>query len=449
MKKLYLILLILPLHTWGQAILNGDFESWNSTSSDELTGWYNSNSESVRQVGKLSVTKTSDSQSGFAIKLETVSNGSDTAGAYYVNTPSDPMKGEGGMPFAAMPTHINGYYKYNLPGSDTALMLVIFKKNGNVISTDLFKIRGTGQQLNYAPFSFALSLSTMPDSVIIAAASSNLIGEIGIEPGSTFYLDQLNFSGATAMPSISNGDMENWTVSTVYTPQGWSSQGDISRSASAYSGSYALQLNTTDFNGGNFEPAGITNGYFTENSGPKGGRPYTLQTDTLKGYYRYNGSNQDSAQVYLNFYKNGMNFFSYTKRLGTAGTYTYFEIPFNLNQAPDTINIQIQSAQWPPTGPSTLFLDKLYLGSQPLGLFEEAQDLAYVFPNPASDKLHINFGEPVTSGTMLKISNILGETVFLREIEAGATETIFNINQLAPGIYVCTAKNVVLRFVKQ
>ncbi|MGB3946388.1 MAG: hypothetical protein WBM13_00265, partial [Bacteroidia bacterium] len=289
MKKLLLAFtLLLQAEFYAQSVPNGGFEEWTSTTFDDADGWVTSNNESVGYYGVPTVTKVTG-QTGFAYRMETIVSGSDTTSGYLLNSEGDFFNGEGGWPYSQQPTSITGYYRYNLPANDTALMIVIFKASGSIISMDIFKIKGTGSQSTFAAFSFPLSLSSMPDSVLFAATSSNLMTEQGIEPGSFLELDGLAFAGTGITQVISNGSFENWTPQTLNKLDDWTVWGveGVSRTTDAYAGTYALRLQNNSY---------MNNGVLTAypsviSTGNPGnsvyGLPYSNMVDTLCGYYKY------------------------------------------------------------------------------------------------------------------------------------------------------------------
>jgi len=449
MKKLVLftMLLITSRLSAQTAIPNGNFETWNVTQYYSFNGWLNSNNQCLQDLGIVNLTKVSDTSGGTAIKLQTYISKGDTEFAYILNGTPPNQKGSnnfgGGVPYSSRPTSITGYYKYDLKGKDTAMLLVYFKKNGKYISQDLFKIRGTGTQYGWKAFSFKLSLNSTPDSMIIAAASSNALRDIGVANGSTLYLDQLAFAGDGTMPAIPNGNFSNWTDTSYDLPADWVSFGGgtsiVTRTTDKYRGEYALQME----NGPGFgEVAQVTSGK-SNNSigrGPSGGRPYTGTKDTLIGYYKYNNNgNGDTARIQVSITKNGNYVGGNGINLMPAETYTYFEIPFNAGQAPDTLRVDIQSSGWNYSHPgSTLIIDEIQLKSQPLltGIRNEmtANNALKVYPNPASNIVIFDFTNPLNNNATLIIYNGIGEIVYTENFN-GLAHTSVNIAAYQAGVY--------------
>ena len=450
MRKLLLFtaLLITTGLSAQTAILNGNFETWNVTPYSSLNGWITSNPQSIPDIGIANVTKVSDTNGANAIRLQTYINAGDTEFAYIMNGMPPQNKGSknftGGVPYSSQPTNITGYYKYDLKGQDTAIMLVYFKKNGKFISQDLFKIRGTGSQPGWKAFSFKLSLNATPDSVIIAASSSYALADIGIANGSTLYLDQLAFTGDGNLQAIPNGNFSSWTDTSYDIPVGWESNGGgmsiVSRTKDKYKGEYALMLENGS---GNDEVAAVTSGKSnnSSNRGPSGGRPYTGTKDTLIGYYKYdNNGNGDTAQVQVSLTKNG-NYVGggFGTNLMPTNTYTYFEIPFSVMSAPDTLRVDIQCSNWNNAHPgTTLIIDEIQLKSQPVttGIENEfiANNAPKVYPSPASDRINFEFENTLDRNATLTIFNEAGQ-IMLFENCGGAVTTSLSIATFQPGVY--------------
>jgi hypothetical protein len=62
-----------------------------------------------------------------------------------------------------------------------------------------------------------------------------------------------------------------------------------------------------------------------------------------------------------------------------------------------------------------------------------------LYPNPASDVLHISFNEPVVEG-VATIYDMVGNTVITQVFEQ-ANDIEIPVNQLSNGIYLLSLKN--------
>jgi hypothetical protein len=448
---------LLEINLFGQSVPNGSFELGNVTIYEEPTGFSTGNWRDIDRFAAPSVTKVTG-MSGSAARIQTmVAGNADVSESYMIGAPNpcdDPQNWHGGIPFNQKATSLVGYYRYNLPGSDTAIAIVVFSKNGVQVSMDLFKIRGTGSQSTFTTFSFPLSLSVVPDSVIIAFASTNKIGNMGAQNGGYIEIDNLSFAGTTI--AIPNGDFENWTSANYNQITNWDSWGDgVTRSTEKVDGVFGLQIKTTqgECSGGNPHTSGITSGNDNEQSGPSGGRPYTKMNDTLAGYYKYTPVGNDSAVISISLTKNGTPVAGMIKYLTAANTFTWFQIPFSSGTAPDTIRVDIMSSKWNITQAnvgSTLIVDLVHLRSEPVGIRNRSlTNELRLHPNPVKDHLDLTFGNMSRLKTV-SVINSLGQTIATYHTEE--INLTVNTTDLAPGVYFVQVnagqESGVRRFVK-
>lgn len=438
MKKLITLIIVFAFSktNLNAQLLNGSFENWSTVQYNDPAEWHNGNEESVPTIGSACVTEVAG-VTGSAIRLETMVNENDTAQAFFTN--GDPMSGEGGVPCASQPTSITGNIRYNIPGNDTALILIMFKKNGAVVGQNVIQIKGTGIQNSFAPFSYPVTSSVAPDSVIIAATSSNLLGNGGVEVGSFIEIDDLAFAGAAV--AIPNGDFESWSTSTVDFVSDWNSNGDVQRTMDSQDGTYAIKLTTVDYGNGDIGAGQVSNGYYSQN-GPVGGFPYTLTSDTLCGYYKYITSGSDSADISVTGTVNnsiiGGGFLSF----GPVSQYTYFEIPIYFGSAPDSLQINFSSSHWPYSGNSigsTLYIDNLALRSQLTAGISKNENKnpfsAYVFPNPSSHLISIRTEQNLYGTSVVSVYDVSGSLVKSDIIYNSGNTIELDITTLNPGNY--------------
>ncbi len=414
-----------------QVIPNGNFEDWSTSSYDEPNTWFTSN----REAPKFNTITKVTGFAGSAINIETkadTDNPGDFIGGFMSNTPGDPTSGQGGVPFSQKPTAITGKIKANLIGNDTAILLVVFKKNGAVTSMNIFKLTGKNQS-TFTDFSFPITLAAAPDSVVIACASSNLISEQGVEVGSNVTIDNLALTGPGVTQTIPNGDFEQWTTVTQNELDGWeyfNNTAAISRVTDKYKGTYALKLENIDFGGGDVGSGFISNG---NNSG----LPYTKTVDTLIGWYKYLTPGNDSGSVGVSLAKNGMGIGGGFIFLTPKTTYTYFEIPIFAMSAPDSLRINIASSSgMNPVAGSILIIDEVQLKSAPLntGLnpFAKLKSFSLAYPNPATNILTIQTTE--THDLVLTIYDVTGKLVNTASFTKGQHIEV-NIGGLPAGLY--------------
>lgn len=441
MKKKILIIIAAAVgfgnYIQAQSIPNGSFEAWTSTPYDELTGWMTANDQTIQQKGIATVTKVTG-VTGSAIKLETKISGSDTLGAYFSNSFGDPINGEGGVPYSQKPSNITGKYMANMVGSDSAVLLIIFKKSGTIIGMNAFTLGGKSQT-TFSSFNFPVMCTVVPDSVVIAGASSNLISNVGVAVGSSIVFDDFVFTGTGVTQAIPNGNFDTWLAKSLdIIGGGWKSYGrGVIKSTDFYKGSYAVRLETT-LEQGQVRSSGISTGNIGGGGGPSGGFPFTNQSDTLFGYYKYSSTAADTGFVSAGLTKNGSPIGGNMVYLTTKSVYTYFEIPISAMTAPDSIRIDAGVSMKGTSAGSVLILDEIQLKSQKLntGLLSakyEPQAVSF-YPNPVSNVLNIEHDLIKNNNSRLLIIDITGKVILSEKHYAGEQISL-NTQNLNPGIY--------------
>ena len=433
---------------------NGGFETWTTTTYHEPTGWTTGNRQSLRRMGVAPV-RLVPGFAGSAVRLQTIIAGTDTSDSYITNSNGDPLNGEGGVPFAEQPIGFRAKYRCSLVGSDSAIILIVFKKNGAIVSSDIFKLGGV--QSTFATLTFNLSVPIAPDSVIVAMASSDLISGTNVASGS--YLEMDNFVFTLASTFLPNYEFESWDTLQYHKPTGWQINGDsISKTTDSYSGSFAIKMVTQDYGGGNVGAAYITTG-LNSNQGTNGGLPYTNMVDTLTGYYKYAGSASDSGYMFVSLSHLstpvGGNSYYFT----SAATYTYFQIPLNAGSPPDSMRIDASSSSYPfaPTSVgSTLILDRLGLRSVLVNvenMNQVSSNLITSYPNPAKNILNIGFRKAPTSDFEIIVYNMLGSIVKSERFKSNADHVQLSIADIASGSYyykfICKDEQLQSSFVKE
>jgi hypothetical protein len=464
MKRYNLLILILLMSgniVFGQSIPNGDFESWNTKAYFNLdSGWYNSNIKSLSLHDSLTVWKV-PGFIGQAIHIQTAIVGSDTLEAYITNSAGDPTKAQGGVPYSQKPIALTGYYKCNVMSGDSAGVIVIFKTAGSVIAVPS-KVAFTGSTSVFTPFSIPIAaLPLTPDTIIIAAASSNLLNNsIGLQSGSWLELDQLTFVGAPTFQPIVNGSFDAWVSASFDLLSGWQAQAGgqgngVTKTTDHYSGSYAVMLQTYQGDHGPNQ-AQLTTGLMTKNNGPHGGLPYTKTADTLTGYYKYTTPGGDSGQVFINVTKSGSPVGGTLYRCPAAATWTYFQIPFSASSTPDSIRVDLVSSSFTnPKNGSTFYVDKMQLKPQPLSInrVNGGAGIVSIYPNPVVDVLHLSLNSHIEGAIELRLYDVNGQLVLSTHYNTTNGDISVPVGQLATGTYVYEIKNngIVIsdKFVKQ
>jgi len=446
-------------------IPNGSFEYWTSYPYMQPTNYAtSSNVKSFQNANVANVTRTTNAYHGqYAIQLTTVAPvapATDTTGGDFSNATSteggDPTKWPGGIPYTQTPTGIRGYYTYNVNSADSALVGVVFKKSGKGFAFYAYALGGIHSTYTPFEFTFTPALTQAPDSIIFVATSSNLLKFNGL-PGSTAQFDSISFTGAS-QPPLMNGDFESWTdYSTPPTPNDWITSGGgdnnptFSRTADAYSGTYALELKTvtgTQGKSGTFQlnTGNIQDGeYNSVTNSFSRGFPCTLKKGKLTFYYKYAPANpKDSATINISFKLKGVAAGGAGMNLKAASSYTYVEIPFNNSTTPDSAMIQMnssywQGSTWQDTAKSYVGadfkIDELKLQSISTGITENSADANITFyPNPMKETGVFDIPSQIDlSGMILRIYNVTGVMVVTMPVTSN--KIFISKSNLLPGLY--------------
>lgn len=193
---------------------NGDFENWESFSSDEPDLWTSSNLFTLLVSG-LSVLKSNDSHSGsWAAQIESKTTiWSDTLG-FITNGEMGDEGPMGGMPVENIPNILSGYYKYSPIGSDSALAgMWLQRYNQNLGITEIldsaFVLLPAASSYTYFEVPVAYNIWPEPDTVTIAFGSGNFDSGNFIGLGSTLWIDDLNITYKPSIVDVNENTDEN------------------------------------------------------------------------------------------------------------------------------------------------------------------------------------------------------------------------------------------------
>ena len=455
MKKIYMIMAgaLLSLGSSAQnSIPNGGFESWTSGNYDVPTGYINSNPQTFWMCNSFNSLKFADPYHGsFAVQMTTVGNGSDACMGYIVNSPNpgngNPCNWPGGFAYSQVPTGIKGYYKNNSVSNDSAGILVGFRNGTNCLGFYMYKFGGVHN--TYTPFQFVFNppISGTPDTMIFAAISSDVFNNIAV-PGNMLQLDSISLTGVSQTAGF-NGDFELWQNLPIEKPNSWYFDGNdaaissIIKTTDKQAGTYAVELKTYGSMNKQGVPiargAQISTGYYPNCNGPcpmKGGYPFTNQIDTLCFYYKYAPSGQDTANVSLNFKKNGNQVFQTGRSCqGAVSTYSYAEVWFNTGTPIDTVIVSLQSSNWRDSAlsfvGSSFKVDDIHFKSQSMGIktFGAAATMN-VFPNPSSDGSFVVSN--VDQHDLVRVLNVFGQEVPATIVKANGEA---RVQVSTPGAY--------------
>lgn len=469
MKKFYFILSLfigLSFNAMAQ-IPNSGYETWsNNVIGEDLDSLFTSNLRFWAEGLQANVQKVSGNSSiGFAAKLETKTvNGEKIPGVISnfnpINLGSFPNI-PGGIPFTQAPDSIVLDLTYNVNPSDSAIIMVIFKKSSSGFPPILTISRVGGVQNTFKRHAFKLNtLPYIPDTMQILIASGNLIFAPGLVTGNSISVDNIEFVSNSGISSSANFDMEDWTPIGYEAPSGWNTSqilGSLFNFNSAYkanqsfAGTYALGLKTNLLSlGGTTDTvpgiATTAQNLFSDNGILDGGFPYTGSFIKVNGFYRYQPVGNDSASVAIWFKNNGVKGDSFIIKLPKADIYTEFSLPFFISGSIDSANLVISSSNLDNDAVgfgvgSELWIDRLSFSNS--GLSSQKINLLNikVYPNPARSNL-IRL-EGLNEPQLVYLFSIDGKLIKSEWVIDGK----FNLPSLRAGTYVLANENFVTKFV--
>ncbi len=459
-KTIFIGILMLSAILKGQnTIPNGDFEDWSPIAGDVPDApWYNFFYYTDLAQNNVPGVKRVSGHNGFACHVETIqihsgpllntiSNSSD------LNLSSGTLKG--GVPLSLKPTHLKGYYRCNLPGTDTAVIVLGFKKNGIKIVTLQAKFKNTLSP-GFIPFDFPISIPTVPDSVVVQIHSSNINTPNKAIAGSYIELDELSFTDGVNSVPLFGGDFEKWKNLGLENPNSWFQYISAKKTTDSYSGKYAVVMETTPDDKGELFP-GILGNYTYKNlmdSMPCGGfKANFTKKDTLTGYYKFiSPLDPGNYAAVSGFAWNP----KYRRQIGEllypTAVYSYFEVPIDTllisNGGLDSLQLSFSSEGTDDDIiPSShygckLYVDKLSFKSSTTGIkIHETENIpCYLFPQPAHNEVKLSFNYYSNCNSLIQLRDCKGSVVVEKNysITYGNNTIMLDVSAFSPGLYSAT-----------
>jgi len=437
-------------------IPNWDFQLWNEDTIPVLAGW-NFYGNGFEQAAGYT--------GNYALKID------DYSIAFLGELANNEAEGTpdfiAGIPFAYRPDSVIFYLNYFIETDDTALFLVKLYSGTNTISYNFFPITGnSSNQFQRIAYEIIYNNADMPDSLIFGMVSSNPFDTVR-SLGSPNYLIIDDISFGISAPPVFNGDFENWSVYTAPRLVSWGPQNFyadtlieplITKTFYEQPGDFAAKIKTRmSDSGALFAPVLTTcSNLFNENIPNFNVNQRHI---TLNGYYQYHPENNDTMEVQVTMYKNGL-------RIGT-GTFNQPEpvtefTPLNVNinyeyplLIPDSASINISPFSRNPKGKSYVVIDKLQFDNPVLPVSMEQTDNSglqvIIYPNPGNDQLNL-FMPGCKEHFTLEVFSVAGTQVFNQTFPATESMTI-NTAFLSNGIYfvniTSTEKVNTLKWIKK
>lgn len=204
MKKNALIILNLLISTmglFGQNLLNGNFETWNTDKNP--TGWCSLNWTATQFGTPYTCSKTVDRHGGtYAMKITTIKYGTNTVDGIaftgsWDNPPNDLPRF--GYPYTKRPLKLKGYYKFSSTSGDSGVVAIrLTRWNSAKGSQDTI---GSGRfftkpNSTYTYFEIPITyyMPGAPDtaSVIVLGSAETTLTQRG-QAGNTLFIDDLSY----------------------------------------------------------------------------------------------------------------------------------------------------------------------------------------------------------------------------------------------------------------
>lgn len=253
------------------------------------------------------------------------------------------------------------------------------------------------------------------------------------------FCSLLFFAITTFSYSQTNGSFENWTTYGTYEdPDNWQTLNFLKNfgnpisvfkvgGTDKYAGNYALKIKTVFLNNKIISSLPDTLGIVFNGkilvSPPsyKIGSPYTIRSEKLRLYAKYNAVGNDSGLVFVSLQKNtptGRDTIASGQiSVPPNGSYSFFEIPLNYrsNGVPDTASIVFGSSKNPTYARvgSELFIDEVsFDGVVIIGIKENQNPYQLkikTYPNPASNEINIDI--PFDEANKVEVLDITGKSI--------------------------------------
>lgn len=265
-------------------------------------------------------------------------------------------------------------------------------------------------------------------------------------------------TSAWSQTEIPNASFEDWTSATNYdNPNDWTTLNVLAalgapavatKSTDAVSGNFALKLETVSFFG-NKIPGLCYLGEYEINlldpaSGTLFGKPFTGRPSRIIGAYKYVPVGTDVGGISLQLWRTNAvtgkrdTIGKATLTAETTGTgYQNFDLPieYTATDAPDSISIVIVSSanEGQYQVGSAIYVDNLQLAYDPVGINTNEALAASVYPNPATNQLHIIAQQTGINGSHILLYDVVGKLVLQQAISSD--NTVISVANLPAGIY--------------
>lgn len=417
-------------------IPNFDFELWITDTINKLNDW--------NIIGTIEQGVSYDDSKSVILKSD---NGENTS-AILSGIIGD-QGPQGGVPFSFHADSLICNFKHSLKTGFNALVLLFFKKEGNIISQNFYTLQDSthGEFVRYAfPISYSND-SIVPDTLIVGFANNNPFA--GTEdPSNILEIDNLSFLGTNQ--NVPDPGFENWFSEIKEYPVSWYINNrdntidvpEIIKTTDSRINQFAIKLKGNAISG---KPAYISTLF---NGESKPAFPVLAKHLTLNGYHKFYKHANDTAFILVTMFKNNHSIGVGELKLVNSDTgYVPFVIPINYfnNDTPDSANIEIGTNLRSPNNNSSnseLWVDALsfdILLDSAMTILSVNNDInrilnIKVFPNPTNGFLKLNLPNDEVIDEAYIIDMKGARQDIARFIRNDNYE--FDLSQLNNGVYI-------------
>lgn len=370
-----------------------------------------------------------------------------------------------GFSYNTVPDSVSVLMRTNLGVGDTAQVLVIFTKAGNPMSIETMRIWGNSSG-NWVRKGMRFGNSGVAaDSGIILISSvavdmvANQSGYLDVD--SILFLD----AAKKAMPPLPNAGFSLWdslvlvqpdrylSSDRLYSKTGYIVQ-TVLRENKARTGAYALKLQTaktigpngTDTLGAIAISSATLNPLDADPERPS--FPVNARYASFRGFYQLN-TQGDTAEAEVNLFHQG-NLVGNGIWRGAANTsgWTEFSAAINYDQlfsgTPDSASVilSLMNSDGTSSRPGNWFmLDDLYFSAWSTSLYGSSVNTlnARLYPNPARDRVFVNFLSPAPGLLHYTLVDVSGRKVNSGQFnvqDAGPQQLMLPLQSLPAGHYL-------------
>ncbi len=450
MKRAVFLLwtILLSFNNLAQQLPNNSFENWDLDHYDDLLYYTDGSNE-----GFHTISKSSEATDGnYSIKMQTIIDpDGELQPGYFINF--DPDDFSGGVPYSTHVSAVRFNYKAHLVAQDTALFLTFFKYNGNPISAKIIKIAADQNTNTWQTYQFDTDMppGSTPDTLMIGAASSNAIAEVGMQAGSWFQVDNVEFLDASGnvLTPIVNHSFEDWGNIDIEKPSGFETSLNWSFNTNPLSvekvpdpseGNFAIKLNNVEDDEGDIYIGTATNGNLNSPWPHTGGFALTTLPLSISFDVKTHRVNNDDGGITFVFKNNGSSVYETGKTYtNDIQNYLHENVTVDQNIVADTLVVNMWNGN---TLGSSMQIDNIML-HYPVGInrYLNVEELK-AFPVPAKNQLHFAITAQKQLPLTINIININGQVVNSKayQLRPGSNQIKLSLGNLPAGIYLYQLK---------